>query len=183
MARQAALLLLYVHGYEIPTYPVTNDFYRQALDLTLRGKREFTSAILAAMGGITRQQFSRFKILLKLSDEALDLADRHNLEEGLLRYVTNLEVEDHAEVIRHIVKFGLTVRQVQEMCIPRVDEEEEPTTQSKHFLQIIKFIRNLQTTNPEDFAKALLSEETDNGVARARIQSMRAMLDEIEKHL
>ncbi len=40
MARQAALLLLSVHGYEIPDYPVDNDFYRQALELDLRGKRE-----------------------------------------------------------------------------------------------------------------------------------------------
>ncbi|MBK8034575.1 MAG: hypothetical protein IPK17_34745 [Chloroflexi bacterium] len=30
LARQAALLLLTVHGYEIPAYAVGNDFYRQA---------------------------------------------------------------------------------------------------------------------------------------------------------
>jgi len=52
MARQAALLLLTVHGYEIPITAVDNDFYRQALDLDLRGKREYTEAILNAMGGI-----------------------------------------------------------------------------------------------------------------------------------
>lgn len=40
MARQIALLLLYVHGYEMPTGPVTMEFYRQALELDLRGKRE-----------------------------------------------------------------------------------------------------------------------------------------------
>jgi len=39
MARQIALLLLYVHGYEMPTGPVPMDFYRQALELDLRGKR------------------------------------------------------------------------------------------------------------------------------------------------
>ena len=42
MARQAALLLLTVHGYEIPIHAVNNDFYRQALELDLRGKREYT---------------------------------------------------------------------------------------------------------------------------------------------
>ena len=41
LARQAALLLLTVHGYEIPAYAVSNDFYRQALDLDLRSKREY----------------------------------------------------------------------------------------------------------------------------------------------
>lgn len=52
LARQAALLLLTVHGYEIPAYAVTNEFYRQALELDLRSKREYTDAILSAMGGI-----------------------------------------------------------------------------------------------------------------------------------
>ena len=33
MARQSALLVLTVHGYEIPSHAVSNDFYRQALDL------------------------------------------------------------------------------------------------------------------------------------------------------
>jgi hypothetical protein len=42
MARQAALLLLAIHDYEIPDGPVSNDFYRQALELDLRGKREYT---------------------------------------------------------------------------------------------------------------------------------------------
>ncbi|MCA9891165.1 MAG: hypothetical protein KC546_22465, partial [Anaerolineae bacterium] len=32
LARQAALLLLAVHDYELPDYAVNNDFYRQALD-------------------------------------------------------------------------------------------------------------------------------------------------------
>ena len=81
LARQAALLLLTVHGYEIPAYAVGNDFYRHALELDLRAKREYTDAILSAMGGIKRSQFSHIKSLLKLSDEALELADRHDIEE------------------------------------------------------------------------------------------------------
>ena len=47
LARQAALLLLTVHGYEIPAYAVEHDFYRQALELDLRGKREYTDIILS----------------------------------------------------------------------------------------------------------------------------------------
>ncbi len=54
LARQAALLLLTVHGYEIPAYAVDNNFYRQALNLDLRAKREYTDAILSAMGGINK---------------------------------------------------------------------------------------------------------------------------------
>ena len=89
LARQAALLLLTVHGYEIPAYAVSNDFYRQALELDLRSKREYTEAILSAMGGIEKAQFSRIKALLRLSDEALELADRHGIEEYRLRYVVS----------------------------------------------------------------------------------------------
>ena len=54
LARQAALLLLTVHGYEIPAYAVSHDFFRQALELDLRAKREYTDVILSAMGGIKR---------------------------------------------------------------------------------------------------------------------------------
>jgi hypothetical protein len=79
LARQAVLLLLTVHGYEIPANAVNHDFYRQALQLDLRSKREFTEAILSAMGGIARAQFSRLKSLLLLSDDALELADRHGI--------------------------------------------------------------------------------------------------------
>jgi len=39
MARQAALLLLSVHGYEMPDYAVENDFYRQALVLQSQMRR------------------------------------------------------------------------------------------------------------------------------------------------
>jgi hypothetical protein len=58
MARQSALLLLTVHGYEIPSHVVSNDFYRQALDLDLRSKREYTEAILSAMGGVKKGYLS-----------------------------------------------------------------------------------------------------------------------------
>jgi ParB family transcriptional regulator, chromosome partitioning protein len=76
MARQAALLLLTIHGYQIPDTAASNDFYRQALDLDLRGKREYTEAVLSAMGGIKKVHFSGIKALLRLSDEAMELLNR-----------------------------------------------------------------------------------------------------------
>ncbi len=112
MARQAALLLLTVHGYEIPVHAVDNDFYRQALDLDLRGKREFSESILAAMGGVSKQRFNQFKRLLLLSDDALELADRHTLDEAMMRYVVDLPPEDHSEMIQQTVQRSLTRRQV-----------------------------------------------------------------------
>lgn len=99
LARQAALLLLTVHSYEIPVSAVSNDFYRQALELDLRSKREYTEAILGAMGGIERAQFSRIKALLRLSDEALELADRYGIEEYRLRYLIAISPEYHGEIV------------------------------------------------------------------------------------
>ncbi|MEO1443159.1 MAG: ParB N-terminal domain-containing protein, partial [Chloroflexota bacterium] len=81
MARQIALLLLYVHGYEMPVGPVSMDFYRQALDLDLRGKREYSETVYSALGGISKRQFSGYKSLLRLCEEAIEIADRHNIEE------------------------------------------------------------------------------------------------------
>jgi hypothetical protein len=116
MARQAALLLLAAHSYEIPDNSVENDFYRQALDLDLRSKREYTDLILSAMGGISRTYFSRYKALLRLSDDALELADRYQLDERRLRFVANMPLETHTELIRQIVSMNLTSRQVEEIC-------------------------------------------------------------------
>ena len=98
-----ALLLLTIHGYQIPDTAVPNDFYRQALELDLRGKREYTEAVLSAMGGIKKGHFSAIKALLRLSDEASKLADRHNIEEFKLRYVVALPAEYHAEIVRQII--------------------------------------------------------------------------------
>lgn len=116
LARQAALLLLTVHGYEIPAYAVDNNFYRQALDLDLRGKREYTDAVLSAMGSMGKMQFSQYKALLKLSDEALELADRYHLEEFRLRPILAVAAEYHAEIVRQIIDFNLSAKQVRELC-------------------------------------------------------------------
>jgi len=130
MARQAALLLLSVHGYEIPDYPVDNNFYRQSLELDLRSKHEFSETILSAMGGISRMHFSHYKNLLKLSDDALELADRHGVEEYKLRYVLQLAPNLHAEIVGQIVDFKLTSKQVRDLCTTEdaSSSSEEPQT-------------------------------------------------------
>ncbi|MEQ8673837.1 MAG: ParB N-terminal domain-containing protein [Aggregatilineales bacterium] len=116
MARQAALLLLTVHGYEIPNHAVNNDFYRQALDLDLRGKREYTEVILSAMGGINKGRLYHYKSLLQLSDDAMELADRHDWDEFRLRPILQLPAPAQSEIVQHIVQVNLTGRQVREIC-------------------------------------------------------------------
>jgi hypothetical protein len=185
MARQAALLMLYVHGYPMPDGPVPADFDRQALDLDLKGKREYTAAIYAAMGGLDKRRFSRYKALLKLGDEAMELADRHNIEEGLLRHILQLAPEEQVEVIRHIITMNLTVKQVKDLCSNGVVESSDETQFDvpRHTKQLAKLMKSVKSSSPDALAKYLLDQEQDITVARARLQSLRTLLDETEQLL
>jgi hypothetical protein len=185
MARQAALLLLSVHGYEIPDYPVDNDFYRQALNLDLLNKREHTDVVLSAMGGMSRMRFCQFKALLRLSDEAMEMADRHAIDEKKLRFVAGVEPEVQAELVRQIIALKLTSRQVQEICesddTDAGNDEDEPIP--ARALKMARMLQSIGATTPQDVARALLRQEQDVHLARARIQSMRRLLDEAEQAL
>lgn len=186
LARQAALLLLTIHGYEIPSYAVTNDFYRQALELDLRGKREYTEAVLSAMGGIKRAQFSLIKSLLRLSDEALELADRHDVEEGKLRHVVNVPPEYHVEIVRQIIDFNLSSKQTKELCEMDTSEEQQtdPFEQiPASAVKMAKVTQAINSTSPQDLARALVRLEGDPALAKARLQAMNRLLVEAEQHL
>jgi hypothetical protein len=185
MARQAALLLLTVHGYEIPNGPVSNDFYRQALELDLRGKREYTEAILTAMGGVKKGYFSYIKGLLRLSDEAMELADRNNVDERRLRPVVALSPEYHVEVVRQIIDLNLTAKQVQELCEGDVLNQLEDRQQGipASAIKIARATRKTATAAPQDVARALLEQEGDANLARARLQAMQKLLTDVEPFL
>ncbi len=184
MARQAALLLLYVHGCEIPDGPVTHNFYRQALELDLRGKREYTTDILSAMGGITKSQFSRFKALLQLSDEAIELSDRHNLDEWRLRYVLNLPFDAHVEMVSQIIQLGLNGKQVKDICEHGLlGEQEHEEELSRRAIQLVRVMKTINTSSASEVAKVLLSQDKNPHMARARLQDMRDLLDQVERHL
>jgi len=187
MARQAALLLMTVHGYEIPAEPVNNDFYRQALDLDLRGKREYTEAVLSAMGGIKKAHFSEIKALLKLSDEALELADRHNIEEKKLRYVVMLQQEFHLELVRQIIDFNLTSKQVKELCEGNGLDLQNASDDLKHLpasaLKMAKITRASTEISAQDLAQAMIDQEKDVHLALARLQAMQRLLAEAERYL
>jgi hypothetical protein len=183
MARQAALLLLTVHGYQIPDAAVPNDFYRQALELDLRGKREYTDAILSAMGGVKKGYFSYIKNLLRLSDEAMELADRHNIDEYRLRPVVTVPTEYHAEIVRQIIDFNLTSKQVKELCQGDSldDGGNEPVEKlPPGAIKMAKITHSVTTTSPQDFVLALLQQEGDPAIALARLQAMRKLVLEAE---
>jgi ParB-like chromosome segregation protein Spo0J len=187
MARQAALLVLSVHGYEIPNFAVNNDFYRQALELDLRGKREFSEAILAAMGGIDRRRFSQYKSLLKLSDEALELADRYHLDEGVLRFVLLLEPADHGEMVQQIISLGLTVKQVKDIC-ERGGKDGESTGSegiqpSRQALQLARLMKFRNPVSAEEIASVLVVQEGDRRLARAKVQMLKELVSRVEQFL
>ncbi len=186
LARQAALLLLTVHGREIPIYAVSNDFYRQALELDLRSKREYTEAILGAMGGIEKAQFSRIKALLRLSDEALELADRYGIEEYRLRYLVTVAPEYHAEIVRQIIDFNLSTKQIKEICAGNDLEGNQDDLLDKlpaAAIKLAKVTQSVSTTTAQDLARALMKQEGDAAVARARLQALRNLLTEAESFL
>ncbi|MHB8629097.1 MAG: ParB/RepB/Spo0J family partition protein [Aggregatilineales bacterium] len=187
MARQVALLLLAVHDNEIPDSPVNNDFYRQALDLDLLGKREYTDMVLSAMGGIGRMHLSRYKALLKLSDEAMEMADRHSIDEKKLRYVAAMPTETHAELVRQIITLKLTSKQIQDICESgdRSDgnDDSHPEQIPAKAMKVARILKSISTTLPKDVARALLRQESDLNLARARIQSMHRLLNDAEQFL
>jgi hypothetical protein len=184
MARQAALLLLTVHGYQIPDTAVPNDFYRQALELDLRGKREYTEAILSAMGSIDKRRFHQYKNLLRLSDEAMELADRHDIDEKKLRYVVTLPAEFHDEIVRQIIDLNLTSKQVKEICEGSTDDHQSDDEQlPSQALRLARIAQISMKTSPQDLARALIQQEGDTSLARARLQAMRKLLSDTEKYL
>ncbi len=181
MARQAALLLLYVHDCDIPDGPVTHDFYRQALELTLRGKREYTSEILSAMGGIRTPMFSRYKALLRLCDEALELADRHNLDEGRLRHLLELSPDDQIEMVRQVIQLNLSAKQIVDLVKgPKAELDNSNSDVPRQARQLVKLMRPVSELSGYNLALALVEQEGDAVVARVRLQHLRKLIDETE---
>jgi hypothetical protein len=183
VARQAALLILAVHDIEKPDGPVSHDFYRQALNLALRDKRDFTENILSAMGGITRSRLSQYKALLQLSDEALELADRYGIDEFRLRPVLTLTSDDQAEMVRQIVQFNLSAKQIKDMCESGDGNPESENAFPKATLQLVRLTRSVDTSTGEAFAAALLQQEKDPAIARARLQTLKRLIADAETHL
>lgn len=176
MARQVALLLLAVNGYEIPDYAINNDFYRQALELRIpRGEAQ---ELYAAMGGFNKRRFSQYKDLLRLCDEAIELADRYRIDEGILRYVTNLVEEDQVEMIQQIIQLGLSGKQV-EAIIDQVSREnsEEANEDLPTFVTRFarSFIKDADKFSSELLWAAVYQEQGDPHMASAYLKRLAQM--------
>jgi hypothetical protein len=189
MARQVALLLLTVHGYEIPNEAVSMGFYRQALELDLRSKREFTADVLSALGGIDKHQLKRHKALLRLCDEAVETADRHNIDEIKLYYATQLDDDDQVELIRQIVQLGLTTKQVKDIVekggnVATNSDEDNIPRLPKSAMQIAKLaLKPDAEMDANLLAQAFVGLERDRNVAKARLRALRELLEEAELYI
>ena len=189
MARQIALLLIYVHGKPMPTGPVPMDFYRQALDLDLRGKREYTEAVYSSLGGISKQNFAKYKSLLKLGDEAIEIADRNDIDLWKLWHIASLESpEDQVELLQQTIQLGLTVKQIRDLIEKGSDvttfSDDEPDPLPKSVIQIARLaLKPDERFDPGTLAQALVGMERDRGVAKARLKALRDMLEEAELYI
>lgn len=110
----------------------------------------------------------------------MELADRHDIDEKKLRYVITLPVDFHAEIVRQIVDFNLTSKQVRELCsgeeldAENRNDEVEPLPASA--VKLAKIAQASNSTSAQDFAQALMRQEGDVNLARARLQAMKKLL-------
>jgi hypothetical protein len=184
MARQSALLVMAVHDIHPPQGAISHDFYRQALDLDLRSKREYTSDILTALGGIGRKRLSQYKLLLGLSDEAIELADQYSIDEKRLREVLRLTPELQAEALRQIIQHNLDANQIRRM----IEESDEAvpsneTAPSRSTLQFARLIQGKDVPSAKELAQILLEKDEDVVIVRRRIERLHEVLIELERHL
>ena len=138
------------------------------------------------MGGVEKAQFSRIKALLKLSDEAMELADRHHIEEFRLRYVVTVASEYHAEIVRQIIDFNLTAKQIKELCEGdslQADEADPLDKLPPMAVKMAKFTQSVSSLTAQDLARALMMQEADTAIARARLQALRKLIGEAERFL
>jgi hypothetical protein len=115
----------------------------------------------------------------------MELADRHDIDEKNLRYVVALPREFHDEIVRQIIDLNLTSKQVKEICDGGADDEQSDESDQlpSEALRLTRIALMSAKTTPEDLARALLKQEGDSGLARARLQTMRKLLSDTEQLL
>ena len=116
MARQAALLLLHVHGYEMPNGPVKIAFYRQAIDLTLRTTRGNIQAKLFGNG-------RHYNASSSADTKTSEIIRRSYRTRRSTQSWTNthcdkscdMPTERHTEIVQHIIQFWFDRKQVRDI--------------------------------------------------------------------
>lgn len=183
MARQAALLLLTANDYVIPDHVVDNDFYRQALELRI--PRGMGQAIYSAMGGLSKRRFGHFKDLLRLSDEAIEIADRHDIDEGTLRQVLKLPEDDHAEMLQQILQLGLSGKQVEAIITQDGIAEDEPEILLPSYITKLtkQIVKDIEKLDPDTMWEAMRLQHGDGLIAQVYLKRIgQLMLKAADKY-
>jgi len=92
--------------------------------------------------------------------------------------------EGQAEMIRQIIQFNLTGRQIRDICKQQEEEiEDAEESISADMCRMARLIRTVERKNPEDVAHAVLHEEKNVHLARARLQTMITLVQDALKYL
>ncbi|NDJ75107.1 MAG: ParB N-terminal domain-containing protein [Chloroflexi bacterium] len=194
MARQLATLLLDLHDIQ-PDYAqaIPNDWYRQALQHRVpRGEGE---RLRAALGGISRSQFSRIQALLELPDAVWELADRHRVEEKRLRYL--LKIQDDAlqlQAMKAIVASDLSAERIQQI-VERGEFDEfvegassgvpvsrRPAGPDRLVNNWSRLVRDVPKTDLDQVVDQWLLDEKPDDI-RKQLSTLRKLLDLVEKRI
>jgi hypothetical protein len=119
-----------------------------------------------------------------LSDEAFELADRHDVDEFRLRPILRLAPEVQAEMVQHILRFNLTGRQVEEICEKGLgDSNKASETTPPQVRRFVKSMKRIDDNDEAEFLQGLLTEEKTVTMARARIDTTIAFLQRVKNQL
>ena len=193
MARQLATLLLDLYDIHPPQDgPVSNDWYRQALNHRVpRGEGE---ALRAALGGIERAQFSRMQSLLRLPDAVWELADRYRLEERRLRPVLRLDDEaKQLQVVRLMVERSMSADKVEKLVdsgnVDRVLQGDAPapdnfgeTASERVANRWPALASQVQDANLELVADQWLKRQKPEAI-RNQVAALRRLLEMVEREM
>ena len=97
-----------------------------------------------------------------------------------------LSLEYHAEIVRQIIDFNLTSKQVKELCQGDTSGMSADDLLNKLPASAVKMARVAQmvsNTTAQDLARALIQQEGDAGIALARLQALRKLITETEGYL
>ena len=88
-------------------------------------------------------------------------------------------------MVRQIIQLKLTRNQVKELIengiVAASTGSEEPT--QRQLIQLAKLIKSKDLPDAQSLASYLVTQDQNPHIARARIQTLRQLLDEAEKYL
>lgn len=84
-------------------------------------------------------------------------------------------------MISQIIQLGLNGKQIKDICEQGSLHDQEHTEEvPRQALQLVKATKAINTSSATDIAKLLMSQDKNTHIARARVQELRNLLDQVE---